>query len=279
MLVPKCNYSNPVYRYGFQGQEKDNEIKGIGNSINYKFRMHDPRVGRFFAVNPLAGKYPYNSTYAFQENKMGLGRELEGLELTLDRTSKDGKTYYFTYRVNISNNYDVLSQEQIQEISNERKNIIEQNFSGELSDGKQIVIDVVFDDEATIIWDYVGIMNVEDEYNGNIQGVGYTDENGNIKNNRTQVKVSDSELFPINENTGKVEYSRERVNEAAKTGAHEDGHVMGLEHPGYTTDKELRQEMYKDKNNLMREYPTGTNILKKQRDEILNNYFQQNNQD
>jgi len=30
MLVPKCNYSNPVYRYGFQGQEKDDEIKGIG---------------------------------------------------------------------------------------------------------------------------------------------------------------------------------------------------------------------------------------------------------
>ncbi|SHL02966.1 hypothetical protein [Flavobacterium chilense] len=32
-------------------------------------------------VDPLAEKYPYNSTYAFQENKMGMGRELEGLEL------------------------------------------------------------------------------------------------------------------------------------------------------------------------------------------------------
>ena len=33
------------------------------------------------SIDPLAEKYPYNSTYAFQENKMGLGRELEGLEL------------------------------------------------------------------------------------------------------------------------------------------------------------------------------------------------------
>jgi len=33
------------------------------------------------SVDPLAEKYPYNSTYAFQENKLGLGRELEGLEL------------------------------------------------------------------------------------------------------------------------------------------------------------------------------------------------------
>lgn len=33
------------YRYGFQGQEEDNELKGEGNSLNYTFRMHDPRVG------------------------------------------------------------------------------------------------------------------------------------------------------------------------------------------------------------------------------------------
>jgi len=52
----------------FQGQEKDNEIKGIGNSVNYKFRMHDPRIGRFFAVDPLAKKYPWNSSYAFATN-------------------------------------------------------------------------------------------------------------------------------------------------------------------------------------------------------------------
>lgn len=38
-------------------------------------------IGRFMSVDPLAEKYPYNSTYAFQENKMGMGKELEGLEL------------------------------------------------------------------------------------------------------------------------------------------------------------------------------------------------------
>jgi len=80
MLVPKCNYSNPVYRYGFQGQEKDNEIKGIGSSVNYKFRMYDSRVGRFFAVDPLTKKYPWNRPYAFSENRVIDGVELEGLE-------------------------------------------------------------------------------------------------------------------------------------------------------------------------------------------------------
>ncbi len=68
------------YRYGFQNQEKDDEIKGAGNSVNFEFRMHDPRVGRFFAIDPLASKYPYNSTFAFSENCVINGIELEGLE-------------------------------------------------------------------------------------------------------------------------------------------------------------------------------------------------------
>ncbi len=68
------------YRYGFQGQEKDDEVKGDGNSVNYKYRMHDPRIGRFFAVDPLAPKYPHNSPYAFSENKVIAWGELEGLE-------------------------------------------------------------------------------------------------------------------------------------------------------------------------------------------------------
>ncbi len=68
------------YRYGFQGQESDDEVKGTGNSLNYKYRMHDPRVGRFFAVDPLSPKYPHNSPYAFSENVIINAVELEGLE-------------------------------------------------------------------------------------------------------------------------------------------------------------------------------------------------------
>src|SRR5690554_4425942 len=68
------------YRYGFQGQEMDDEVKGEGNSVNYKYRMHDPRVGRFFAVDPLSDSYPWNSPYAFSENRVIHMIELEGLE-------------------------------------------------------------------------------------------------------------------------------------------------------------------------------------------------------
>ncbi len=80
MLVPNRHGSSESYRYGFQGQEKDDEVKGEGNSLNYTFRMHDPRVGRFFAVDPLAGKYPWYSPYQFAGNKVIQFIELEGLE-------------------------------------------------------------------------------------------------------------------------------------------------------------------------------------------------------
>jgi RHS repeat-associated protein len=69
-----------AYRYGFQGQERDDEVKGEGNSYNYKYRMHDPRLGRFFAVDPLSRQYPHNSPYAFSENSTIAFIELEGLE-------------------------------------------------------------------------------------------------------------------------------------------------------------------------------------------------------
>ncbi|MCD9612138.1 RHS repeat-associated core domain-containing protein, partial [Tenacibaculum maritimum] len=82
MLVPNRHGQADSYRYGFQGQEKDDEVKGEGNSLNYKFRMHDPRVGRFFAVDPLEPEYPFYSPYAFSGNRLIDATELEGLEPT-----------------------------------------------------------------------------------------------------------------------------------------------------------------------------------------------------
>jgi len=67
------------FKYYYQEQERQDEL-GL-NWDSFKYRNYDYAIGRFMSVDPLAEKYPYNATYAFQENKMGLGRELEGLEL------------------------------------------------------------------------------------------------------------------------------------------------------------------------------------------------------
>ncbi len=97
MLQPGRHANTPSYRYGFQGQEMDDEIKGEGNSLNYKFRMHDPRIGRFFAVDPISAEYPWNSSYAFSENRLIDAKELEGLESVLIDVingERNGKSYF-----------------------------------------------------------------------------------------------------------------------------------------------------------------------------------------
>ena len=63
----------------YQGQEFTEDLEL--NTHEWKFRISDPAIGRFWQVDPLAEDYVYNSSYAFQENKLGMGTELEGLEL------------------------------------------------------------------------------------------------------------------------------------------------------------------------------------------------------
>ena len=85
------------YRYGFQGQEQDNEIKGQGNSVNYKYRMYDPRIGKFFATDPFEYKYSSYSPYHFSSNQPIHTYELEGRESRLDLNSHIYNNPYLTY--------------------------------------------------------------------------------------------------------------------------------------------------------------------------------------
>jgi RHS repeat-associated protein len=68
------------YRYGFNGQEKDDEIKGTGNSLDFTFRVYDSRLGKFLSVDPIGKNYPHSSPYAFAENSPIQCIDLEGLE-------------------------------------------------------------------------------------------------------------------------------------------------------------------------------------------------------
>ena len=80
MLMPGRKASLDVYRFGFNGKENDNEAKGEGNQQDYGMRIYDPRVGRFLSVDPLMGKYPWNSVYAFAENDVIRSVDLDGEE-------------------------------------------------------------------------------------------------------------------------------------------------------------------------------------------------------
>jgi len=66
MLQIGRNFNSPDYKYGFNGKEKTDEWNGSsGANYDYGFRIYDPRVGRWLAVDPLHIKYPSWSPYNF----------------------------------------------------------------------------------------------------------------------------------------------------------------------------------------------------------------------
>jgi len=66
------------HRYGYNGKENDNEVKGEGNSLDYGARIYDPRVGRFFSEDPLFKIYPEFSPYSFSAGSPLMFMEVDG---------------------------------------------------------------------------------------------------------------------------------------------------------------------------------------------------------
>ena len=90
-LMPGRNYNAPGAkdaRYGFNGKENDNEVKGEGNQQDYGFRIYDPRLGRFLSVDPLSPEYPFYTPYQFAGNSPISNIDLDGLEDSLATEAK-----------------------------------------------------------------------------------------------------------------------------------------------------------------------------------------------
>ncbi len=135
-------FSDEGHRYGFQGQEKDDEIKGEGNSYNTTFRSFDPRIGRWMSPDRLMdySRSPFNGlgnnpitsidpsglrefdsyssykTFASENNLEVLGRNEIGSQghwLTSDRvgnTSVWGAANTYNISHNVKNQYKPYEQ-------------------------------------------------------------------------------------------------------------------------------------------------------------------------
>jgi len=78
MMAGKDYTTGSEYRYGFNGYEKDNEIKGEGNSLNFGNRVYDSRLGRFLSIDKFAKKFPNESNYAFASNSPISAKDING---------------------------------------------------------------------------------------------------------------------------------------------------------------------------------------------------------
>ena len=78
------------YRFGYQGSEKDNEVSGEGNSYTTEFRQLDPRLGRWFSVDPVFK--PWQTPYCSMNNNPISLNDPRG-NTPPDEITLDGQTY------------------------------------------------------------------------------------------------------------------------------------------------------------------------------------------
>ncbi|MBO9205234.1 MULTISPECIES: RHS repeat-associated core domain-containing protein [Niastella] len=78
MLQPARNYNAGGYRYGFNGKENDNEVKGVGLQLDFGERIYDPRAGKFLSVDPFVRSFPGQSPYVFAANNPVLLVDIDG---------------------------------------------------------------------------------------------------------------------------------------------------------------------------------------------------------
>ena len=74
------------YRYGFGGMEKDDEVKGSGNSYTAEFWQYDSRIGKRWNIDPVV-KFHESPYAAFANNPIWF-KDPNGADTTLDASSR-----------------------------------------------------------------------------------------------------------------------------------------------------------------------------------------------
>jgi len=85
------------YRYGFNGKENDNEVKGEGSQQDYGMRIYDPRIGKFLSVDPLWGRFPWWSAYHYAGNTPINTIDLDGGEVPEDKNKNENEKKIIEY--------------------------------------------------------------------------------------------------------------------------------------------------------------------------------------
>ncbi|MBM2816290.1 MAG: exported protein of unknown function [Ignavibacteria bacterium] len=92
----KQNYS---HRFGYNGMEKDDEMKGLGNSLDFGARIYDSRLVRFMSMDKAVSSFPYYSPYLFAGNTPIAGADMNGDSLYFEifvsghKDKKDDETF------------------------------------------------------------------------------------------------------------------------------------------------------------------------------------------
>jgi len=211
------------YRRGFNGMEKDDELKGGGNSYDFGARMYDSRVGRWWNRDALENKYPHLSPYVFVGNSPLIMNDPNGEsgEVTIDKNSRTVtvESHIVLYGSKASDIVALSTAKDIQDTWND-------------ANGKVMIGGI----------EYKVKFKITGEYKPSLTPAEIA-KNTDIKNN--YVRVEDENIAGVSNYNGNSGYFLTR-NIAAKgstTEAHEMGHGWGIDFgtaDGHPVNTDLR---------------------------------------
>ena len=67
-----------IYRFGFNGMERGDEVYGDGDEYTTKFRQYDPRLGRWLSIDPDQIHYEHVSPYIAMDNNPIIKTDIYG---------------------------------------------------------------------------------------------------------------------------------------------------------------------------------------------------------
>ncbi|MGM0479138.1 MAG: RHS repeat domain-containing protein [Bacteroidota bacterium] len=217
MIMPGRSGNSNSYDYGFNGMEKDDEVKGSGNSYDFGARMYDPRVMRWLSRDPKSKKYPGLTPYNFVDNS------------PIYLIDPDGKEI-------------IISKHMNPETGNQEVKI---SLNGVVS----------FDHFSTTVSEkskdkYVNKLNksLKEVYSKEFEGMSVTFEsNMTLKTENNEIKEEDHVIYMVNLHTGDYKIDKDNVggfvnqlggksayfpkSRDKHAAAHEIGHWLGLGHP------------------------------------------------
>jgi len=215
--MPGRTFNSGEYRYGFQGHEKDDEIKGQGNSLDFGSRIYDSRLGRWLSLDPLASKYPNLSPYNYTANNPVLyididGEDFEDFEVYVDHSNKT-IIIKATYYVQKGNTEDINAANHAIQSWNNKSG----NYQYTVGEGEgAVTYDINF--ELTVKESETPQEDAHYDNVGNSFSVRDDNWDG-FPSKRTLAMTESGEFIDVKKSRSK-----------SSSGAHEIGHTLGLGH-------------------------------------------------
>ncbi len=129
MLMPGRTLSTEDYRFGFNGKEDLNDVKGVGKLQDFGARIYDPRLGRWLSPDKFEYMLPYLSPYNAMSNNPIFKMDSDGnIDFTYQVAKRKNEDGSMTKVVNVKVIYKVINlsdreikQEYFQGVNNESR--------------------------------------------------------------------------------------------------------------------------------------------------------------